>query len=222
LEKKYRRKFAEEEAKAFDNEQAYDLVQTGWTSIYVYIPITTSTYTVTPNFQSNFEDKELYPWQVSLTHTRIYESTKFGRFFVKFGGSLQGTNNIKAEELDGTSIEQYKNLGGIDTITLAKIDENTVYVGEYKNFTSPKMQLQLVYFPKKWNIGLSAYAESFFGSYNPTNLKLGIPIRLNDKDGDPTVTFELQARFADIQNKIGQKDNSFGISVGLPFSSILN
>jgi len=66
-----------------------------------------------------------------------------------------------------------------------------------------------------------------YWTYNPLNGKLGIPIRLKGKDEDSFGNFEIQARASDINDAI-EPDNSFsekvtfGISIGLPFNSLIN
>jgi hypothetical protein len=96
----------------------------------------------------------------------------------------------------------------------------------YRNFVTPQLRGQGVWFPKKSNVGISILIEKNFGTYDPLNGKLGIPIRLNDKDGKPSINLEIQLKASDLGDDI-QPDKSFskkasvGISVGFPFASLL-
>jgi hypothetical protein len=226
LEEEYLKKFAEQEAEKLSETESYNLIKTNWTSIDLFIPVTTQKFSVAETYLTNFDDRSLFPWQISVFHNRIWESRRCGRFFLNLSGGVFNSNSVATEEVEKIVLEEYKNLGGTDTLHLAQIESDDAYIGKYKNFASFFIKAQGVWFPKKWNVGFSLSLEQNFGHYNPLNGKFGIPIRLNDKDGDPTVNFEIQVRAFDMRHNI-QPDKSFGkktsvgLSVGLPFSSLI-
>ncbi len=58
------------------------------------------------------------------------------------------------------------------------------------------------------------------------NGKIGLPVVLIDKKGNPAVTFEFQVRFFDINSKVQPEiklsdKTSVGFSIGVPFSKIV-
>ena len=156
----------------------------------------------------------------------MWESTKCGRFFLNLSIGIVNNNSVATEDVEKISLQDYKNLGGTDPIHMAQLESDDAYVGTYKNFVTPNLKIQGIWFPKDWNIGVSLLFDQSFGQYNPLNGKLGFPIRFNDKDGDPTVNFEVQVKTFDMTDKIVTdksliKKTSIGLSVGLPFNSII-
>jgi hypothetical protein len=103
---------------------------------------------------------------------------------------------------------------------------NEQYFGAYKNFITPVVNLQTIYFPPASHIGMNLAVEQNIGTYNALNGIVGIPIVLIDKAGHPAANFQLQCRFFDITNKVlPNKDlfdkTSVGLTVGVPFSKII-
>lgn len=222
----FKNKFAEKEAKKLSETNSFNLIKTNWTTLEAFIPVTPQRFSASANFLSSFSEHVIMPWSASLSHNRIWESQKAGRFFLNLKAGVFNNNNVTTEELEKVSLEEYKNLGGTDTLSFARLSEEEAYIGSYQNFISSKISIQGVWFPKDWNIGVSLLFEKNFGKYNPLNGKLGIPIRFNDKEGDPTVNFEIQIRTFDMNNSIDPEKSfgkklSAGISVGLPFSSVI-
>lgn len=227
LEEKYLKLFAEREAKFLENEESQNLVTTYWISVSAYIPVTTTTYNVATSFATNFSDQEIYPWELNLSYNRIFESRRYGRFFIYVSGNLIQNNAVKTSKLTKVDLNTYKSLGGTDTLSYALLESDKAYVGEYSNFITPTLKCQFVWFPPSWSIGLSLMGEQNMGKFNPLNGKIGIPVRLKGKGDDSFVNFELQARLSDITDtmepdKSHSKKTTYGVSVGLPFSSILN
>ena len=73
---------------------------------------------------------------------------------------------------------------------------------------------------------LYPFAISNCRRYKALNGKIGSPIVLIDKKGDPDITLEFQVRFLDINNnaqpakKLSDK-TSVGLSIGVTFSKIV-
>lgn len=226
LSDEYEKKFADQQVDAIEENKAYKTAKTWWISSILDIPISRSEYLTAPRYTQPFATIKFFPWSFSFSYNRIWESQRLGKLFVLANAGIQTNNPIKTEQLTKTSLDVYKRLGGTDTLQLASLSADEAYVGDYKTFLSPSVRVQAVYFLPDWNVGASVQLERFFGNYDPLNLKLGLPIRLNDKDGKPTVNFEIQYKVADISNRLtsgkswGEK-STIGLSVGLPFNSIL-
>jgi len=226
LESKYADLFAQQESQQLTGSQSFNLISDHWTYFSAYIPLTSQKFSVAPTFAENFTDEHLYPWQFSVSESWIWESRKWGRFFLFVNGGFHENNSVNTKSVNKVSLGDYRALGGTDTVTLAQLKTSDAYVGNYSNFVTPVLSGQFVYFPPKWNVGISLYAEQNFGMYNPLNAKVGIPIRFNDKDGNAKVNFEIQLRSNDISNetqpgKTFWQKSTIGLSVGLPFSSLL-
>lgn len=222
----YLKKFAEGQAEALEQTQSYNLITASWISIGGYLPVTTQKFSVAKTIIDNFQDEEVYPWEINLSFNRIWESRTKGRFFLFLSGGAFMNTSVSTGEVDKLTLREYKERGGPDPIQLAELSSNDAYVGSYSSFPTPLLRGQFVWFPRKWNVGISLLMEQNFGPYNPMNGRLGIPIRLNDQDGEATVNFEIQLRASDMTGQI-QPEKSFGkkasvgVSVGLPFSSFI-
>ena len=103
---------------------------------------------------------------------------------------------------------------------------NSIFIGNFKNFITPAVKLNFVYFPHASHIGISTSLEQNFGSYKAFNFTVGIPVVLIDKTTAPAANFEFRVIFFDLSHKVypGRKlgDNiSVGMTVGVPFSKII-
>ncbi|TMI94617.1 MAG: hypothetical protein E6H08_08385 [Bacteroidetes bacterium] len=222
----YLKKFAESEADRLASTESFNLIKANWWSIKAFIPVTSQKFNTAETYATEFLNEHLYPWELAVLHNRMWESTKCGRFFLNLSIGIVNNNSVATEDVEKISLQDYKNLGGTDPIHMAQLESDDAYVGTYKNFVTPNLKIQGIWFPKDWNIGVSLLFDQSFGQYNPLNGKLGFPIRFNDKDGDPTVNFEVQVKTFDMTDKIVTdksliKKTSIGLSVGLPFNSII-
>lgn len=226
LNKKYRERFADLEAKALEEGVTYKRIKKSWVSFSGYIPVTNTTYNVAETFATSFGDKKLYPWEVSLSFNGIIENSKSGRFFFFLNVGAAMNNAVKANLIKSVDLNTYKNLGGTDTLSYSLLESNKAFVGSYSDFITPNVKVQVVWFPPKSSIGLSALIEQNTGDFDPLNGKLGIPVRLKGKGDNSFVNFEIQARAIDMNNTVMpdksiSKKTTYGISVGLPFSSLI-
>lgn len=227
----YLQEQAELEADALIEKRAYNWIRKAWISFAIYVPVTRSKYTVAPNLTSTPESEYFFPWQLSASYNMFFEGG-LGTLYFSVGGTLENVNTISAELDDIEEIEttDYKNLGGADTLKLANVNSSKVYVGEYDSFFTPRANAQVVVFPgcldfSTISLGVSASAEVNTGKYDPLNLKFGLPIKLDsDEDGKP-VNIELRGEFFDyngtVTGKSPKNNFSFGLAVGLPFSSLI-
>lgn len=226
LRKTYLDKFAKKEAELLESTKSYNRLRVQWYTISAFVPLTKKVYNVAGSFTSNFSEKQMYPWELNASYNWIRESRLNGRSFFHLSAGVFLNNGVKTEELEKINLQQYKNLGGVDTVHFAELESDESYIGNYKNFVTPLLKAQFVWFPPEKNIGVSIQLEKNFGKFDPLNGKIGVPIRLNDKDGDPNVNFEIQVRTFDLANSVASdksigKKTSVGISVGLPFSSVI-
>lgn len=96
------------------------------------------------------------------------------------------------------------------------VSTSSVYLGEYDRFVTGSVKAEFVsYIFKKGTFGISGALEQFVGEqYNPLNWKLGIPFSLKDKEGKPTVNFELQWKELNGEHLVG-------VGVGLAFGKFI-
>jgi hypothetical protein len=178
----------------------YDLVSTSWTSISGYVPILPLKYPVAETLNSSFETKYGYPISLTISHTRFLESRTTGRFFITLSGEAYLNNTVHSHAPDST--------------------------GSYKNFLTPAVKAEIIYFPPDSHVGFNLAIEQNIGTYNALNGIVGIPIVLIDKAGHPAANFQFQFRFFDISNTILPNrtfydKTSVGLTLGVPFSKII-
>lgn len=227
-DKEFKKKFAELEADEFEaDEKSHNASHVSWFSIIGFVPLTNTTYNVANSFSTKFEEKTFKPWEGNLSYTYVRDSKRYGRIFLTVGVGGFLNNSAKNENIDKIDLNTYKQLGGTDTITIAQLSSDEAFIGEYKTFFTGKLKGQMVYFlPNLSWIGLSIQAEQFFGDYKSLNAQLGFPMIFEGKDNDSKVNVEFQLKSTDLNNIVKPdkdfKDKfSIGISVGLPFSSII-
>ncbi len=225
----YLKQFAEMEADEFEaDNNSHNLSNINWFSISCFAPITNSKYGIADSIRGEIKPTNFRPWEGNILFTNIIESRRYGRLFTTFGVSAFLNNSAKNEDIPKYDINTYKQLGGKDTIKLAQLSTEEAFIGNYKTYLSTKISGQLIYFyPKLSWLGFSAKYEQFFGKYDPKNLKIGFPMVFQGKDEDSKINIELQLMANDIealQNQESKKFNDIfqiGISIGLPFSSII-
>ena len=226
LLEEYRYKFALQQSETLVQTNGFTVISTGWTTVRLYIPFMYKKFTVAPDLGTSFENRHNYPVELSVSHTRFWESTRAGRIFVTLGGGLVLNNAVNSQLLYTTNYADYTGMGGTDIAALINRKQADVYIGRYHNFVTPVLRAKLFYVPVDWHFGLTAEAEQNFGSYNTFNTKLGVPIVLIDKKGDPAINFEFQIRFFDVTNtllpnKKSADKTSVGVTIGIPFSKII-
>jgi len=226
LAEEYAEKFAMLQAETLTNTNNFKRISTGWTSVTVYVPLAFPAYTTAQSITAPFSEKHPYPLALMLSHTRLWESAKAGRLFFTLGGTLLFNNSKLSYGLEKISVNDYKNLGGTDTIRLATVKNERVYIGDYKTFLDARFDARVVYFPASSHIGISFLLEQNTGGYKLLNGRLGIPIVLINSKKTPAVNIEFQALFFDMTKKIavdkkqGNK-TAIGVNVGIPFSRLM-
>jgi hypothetical protein len=219
-------KFATLQAEMLTKTMNFKLITSHWTAIQLYVPVVFSKYAVAPSYTAAFEEKTSYPIEITLNHTRLWESSKTGRWFATVGGGILLNNSKLSFGLDKTDFTEYKTMGGSDTAHDDELKNNKAYLGNYDNFITPSLQGRLVYFPVEYHLGISILVQQNFGSYNFLNARIGIPVILINAKKTPAVSFEFYVSLTDLTNKANQSNNPInkamaGLSVGIPLSRLM-
>lgn len=204
LQAEYEFEFARRQSEALARTFNYHVIAVNWTHLSLYIPLITENFSTSPDLATEPVTRHAYPLHLNCNHTRLWEGSQFGRVFASLAGDLT-LNNSR----DGYGLDKTDNL----------------YTGDYRNFITPALQAQAVYFPRNSHIGISLRLEQNFGSYSALNGRLGIPLVLINKKAEPAANFEFQVRFFDLSDRLGPRKGlpgktSIGLTMGIPFSKI--
>jgi len=90
---------------------------------------------------------------------------------------------------------------------LATLENDTVYIGDYKTFLGASFNARVVYFPSSSHIGISFLLELNTGGYKLLNGRLGIQIILINSKKTPAVNIEFQVLFFDMNQKMAVDKN---------------
>lgn len=222
----FSRKFASLQYLELAETARYKQITTHWTTLNAYLPIILQRFTVANSYTQPTETKKNYPFELSLVHTRFWESKKMGRLFLSLEGRIGLNNSIQSFSRETISYSQYKSLGGLDTLTLKQRAIQSLYIGDYTSFLTPTAKISFVYYPAESHIGLSSSLEQNLGSYHALNWVIGIPVVLIDKAGAPSANFEFQLNYFDVNHSIlpGRRATdrlSVSLTVAVPFSKII-
>lgn len=196
--------YAHTQAETLAQTFNYRLMSFNWTSISLYLPLITENFRTVSDPAIALADRHAWPAHANITHTRLWESSHFGRLFLTLAGDL-AWNNTR----DGYGLTRVGN----------------DYIGDYKTFLTPAVKGQVIWFPKNSHIGASFWLEQNIGDYHALNSRLGIPVVLINKQAEPAINFEFQVRFYDMGHTIGNGTGlaghtAVGLTMGLPFSKI--
>jgi len=219
-------KFATLQAEALTKSFNFKLISTNWTAIQCYVPALFSKYSVAPSLTEAFQSEKSYPLELTLNHTRLWESSTKGRFFATFGGGILLNNSKFSYSLDKINYADYKIMGGTDTQHDEELKNDKTYIGDYDNFITPSLQCRMVYFPVEYHLGISILVQQNFGSYNFLNTRIGIPVVLINSKKTPAVTFEFYVSLTDLTNKADPTKEPVnkamaGLSMGIPLSRLM-
>lgn len=219
-------RFASQQYQDLITTNRYRRITTHWTNVSVYLPVVFQRFTVANSLAVSSETKKAYPFELTLNHTRFWESKRSGRFFLSLEATAYMNNSIQSFSVESISYDQYKRSGGIDTLSLSQRKLSSIYIGQYQTFLTPAARLNFVYYPAESHIGISATVEQHAGIYQALNCILGIPIVLIDKKGAPSANFEFQLRYTDcthtvFPNRTGSDNLSVNLTMGVPLSKII-
>jgi len=230
LKKKYLEAYYDKEVELLEGKEAKNLVRIGWLSFTGFAPFSTTTYSIITDIDYLPTPKNTYLATGNLNLNYFVEDKDLGKFLFNLGAEGLVNNSAKNEDIDKYTLNQIRQLT-TDSIYLNE-KEGDYYYGAYQDFVTGKFSGQITYyFPisKKYkkflsgDWGLSArYEYETDGIKNKMNLRFGLPFLLKGKDKDSPVNFEVQFKLNDIATWTDDsKKYSVGISVGLPFSSII-
>jgi len=223
LRLEYLQKFSATQSEVLVNSENYTLVTDNWTSVGIYLPIIPQKFEVSSDVNTDAEKRYNYPLEISINHTRFWESTKFGRIFFSLSAKAFYNNSVQSGALYNADITGPETTDGINAVA---VNEGNRFIGDYKNYITPVAAAKLVYIPYDSHVGISFNIEKNFGTYHALNSILGIPIVLIDKNGVPAINFEAQLLFSDMNNSIKGSQlpynkTAVGLTVGIPFSKIV-
>lgn len=222
LQETYALKFATLQATLLLDKQYFKVISTHFTSVAVNTPIIYPAYYVASSLTTKFQQQHSYPFEIGLSHTRFWESTRMGRLFLTIGGKVLNNNSVLCYTLQKTNLSDYKNRGGSDSNQLASIQNNKAYIGLFKTFITPSINLRLNYFPPGSHIGLSILLDQSMGDYPILNARVGMPVVLINSKKLPAVNCEIYVLFYDVNNKLHWRNStSIGIGIGIPFSRLM-
>lgn len=226
LTDEFSRRFAAQQYEELVSTRRYRRISTHWTSLSAYLPVVLQRFVVAGTLDRPAQPEKTYAAELTVSHTRFWESTQAGRLFLQLDAGVSLANSAQTYALERLSYDQYKRLGGIDTAGLVQRRVSTVYVGNFRTFLSPVVRLGLVYYPPESHIGLSATVEQYVGTYRALNGVLGIPIVLIDRQGAPAANFEFQLRYADCTHVVFPRQTirnnlTVNLTIGVPFSKII-
>lgn len=209
--KEYYLELAEKEIERIRKEKLYSHVWDHYGTLEVFVPVTRKFYSVLPTATTLKPSEEpFYPWKINGGYTNFWKFSNGNTFYISGFGSIFNNNNIQIEDLKTFSL-QTPNANNSNLI-----DSNNVYFGDYNRFTTGSIKGETVsYFFKNGTFGLSGALEQYIGAdYHPLNWKLGIPVSLKDKEGKPTVNFELQWKEVNGEHLVG-------IGIGFAFGKFI-
>jgi hypothetical protein len=175
-----------------------------WISLSTYIPIKGNNV----NYSSdniNVKDSLFMDYNFSFSYNYLFNLNTKG-FFKDLSSKLTvetsvfHTNSFIASNTD-TGI--FRNIVQTNGNNILEESSKTAYLGSYEEFWARSLKGEFVVLLFNNSVGLSAAGELIFGDIENRNWKLGIPFSLKDKDGKPTVNFELQWREVSEQHFVG-------------------
>lgn len=204
----------------------YNQLSFGWVSIEGYVPISNSVYKISKDISSQFSEVKFAPFSMSVSGnfwwfvptTKDMDSAILNKIYkgsnlITVKADMVFNNSILANQLTILSFDEYQTyLPAINSMQyLVKTNSDERYVGDYKEFITPKLSLRYVYiYPfKNFNLGFRVSAEKSFGYSSFFDWKLGIPFSFKDSDGNTKINFEIIT-----QKTMGIR--STGINIGLP------
>jgi len=196
--------YAHKQASTLAKRFIYKVISFNWTSFSLYVPLITANYQVAPSLGDPAATKHSYPLYFNITHTRLWEGSKFGRIYATLAGDASLSNSCNGYLLDKFG---------------------SLYTGNYKTFVTPSVKGQFVWFPSNSHIGVSFHLQQYMGEYHALNGILGIPVVLINKQAEAAMNFEFQVRLYDMGHSIdaGRGLNgrtAIGLTAGIPFSKI--
>ncbi|WP_163399221.1 hypothetical protein [Flavobacterium fluviatile] len=205
------KKIAKEEVDYIRKFRLYTLSTDHWFSFESYVPVSPRQYEIINDISTTESKKEdFYPWYITAGATKYWKWSSGQSCYISGFGNIKNNNNIETEALTKYTFPVYSSENS------ALIEENkTVYGGNFQQFITPSISAEFVsFFVLDGTFGLSCGADKTFGKYDTLNWKLGIPFSLKDKEGKPSVNFEVAWKEVDKQHFVG-------VNVGFTFGKFI-
>lgn len=204
-----------EEIDFVESNGLYTTIFNSWWTIETYIPLGDKEYDITPiNENNKARNVSLYPFNINVSYNFFKQKSNNFSYFGKFLGTLKGNSNIDVNGLTAKEFQSITTTNGEPTLTSPV---SAIEVSKFDRFVTTSLKAEVAFFYKEW-IGFSPSIEKNFGIYDGVNWKLGIPFSLKDKDGKPTVNFELQWRET---KTLTSSQHLFGFSTSFFFGDLI-
>lgn len=212
---KYYQKIAEDEISFIQKNKLFKYVWNHWGTVDFFVPIGQKSYTYAFNNLSPDKPKSanFYPLKITGTYTHLFKWSSGQSIYLTGQVAAFNNNNVLADKTDATTFQTITT----QSPTQQAVSSEQVYVltNGFDRFITGVARFETVFFVTNW-IGISPAIEKNFGQYyHRTNWKLGIPLSLKDKEGKPSINFELQWKEVN-------KDHLVGISASFLFGKFLN
>lgn len=212
---KYYQKIAEDEISFIQKNKLFKYVWNHWGTIDFLIPIGQKSYKYALNDSSPDKQKStnFYPLKITGTYTHLFKWSSGQSLYLTGQVAAFNNNNVLADKTDATTFQTITAQSPIQQA----VSTEDVYVlaNGFDRFYTGVVRFETVFFVTNW-IGISPAIEKNFGQYyHRTNWKLGIPFSLKDKEGKPSINFELQWKEVN-------KDHLVGIGASFLFGKFFN
>ncbi|MGC6431741.1 MAG: hypothetical protein ACON5F_11925 [Jejuia sp.] len=204
-----------EEISFVESNKLYTTIFNSWWTLEAYIPVGDKEYDILPIDTNNKARGVLYyPFDINANYNFYKQKSDDFSYFAKFTGRVKGNSNIDVEGSSSKDFQSITTTNGQPTLTTPV---SAVNISEFDRFITTSLKAEVALFYKGW-IGFSPSIEKNFGTYDGVNWKLGIPFSLKDKEGKPTVNFELQWRET---KTLSGNEHLFGFSTSFFFGNLV-
>lgn len=205
-----------EELAYIENNKLFSKIKNSWYTYELYIPLGDTDYKITPIKADNTTSHaQYYAFNTNLSYNWYQQKPIWFSYFGKITGGVKGNSSIAVNNLSAKEFQSISTNNGVSTLTapVNAIDVN----GNYQRFVTSSLKVEAAIFYKN-TIGISPSIEKNIGIYDGINWKIGIPLSLKDKEGNPTVNFELQWK----ENKtLNSSQHLIGFSTSFFFGDLL-
>jgi hypothetical protein len=218
----------------------YNRMFYNWFSLEAYTPITASEYSVADTSDmmlTNAADIKFRPFEAKINYSLLYQTSSSGNMFINLYEKSYLNNNIRAEEIEESTIADYTNIGSTDTLALLPINTRSAYRILYSSFWSHQIGGRITYyFPKVdrkkrvlkllENKGFFISVDKTFGEFNPFNLSFGIPLTFTGEKADSPINLEFKITFTDLADNVAPSRTAYeklvwGFSTSVPFGNLM-
>jgi hypothetical protein len=196
----YYKSITSKEIKYLKEEKLYNYYNVWWFTFGGYIPFTNKILKAIPSADDiTYSDNAFSNWRTyaSLTYfANMSSNTWIENIAAKIKVEIAyfNNNNFYAEDSSLKEIQTIVYESNTDPNEVLYGDKNYVYVGSYNEFRTVSLNFegQIMILDNK--LGVSGAFQKYFGHHNTENWKIGLPYSLKDKEGKPTVNFEINWR----------------------------